>query len=209
MEATLSKIDLIKIDPNYYNADLQPEIKDFDTYYYLSLEGKSAPEHVSFLNAIEAMYGVAYGVKFLCKGEDNDFVVPKMECHWYIDGGLENQHEFVNASRNEWRWKILFRMPDFVEADHFFRALESAKSKKPELFDVTSRIKFELINEGKCVQIMHIGSWEQEQTSLKKVFDLIQSENLSVTGYHKEIYISDPRKVAEEKKKTILRYQVK
>lgn len=209
MEATISKIDLSKMDTAYYKAGLSPELKDFDTYYYLTIEGQSAPENELFLSAIEAIYSVAYGMKFICKGEDNDFVVPKMECHWYIDGGMEKQHEFVNTPRDQWKWKILFRMPDFVEAHHFFRALENAKNKKSSLAALIEEVKYELVNEGKCVQIMHIGSYEDEEASLAKVFNFIDSERLQVVGYHKEIYISDPRKIAEEKRKTILRYQVK
>ncbi|MFT6867470.1 MAG: hypothetical protein ACJA08_002313 [Cyclobacteriaceae bacterium] len=149
METIMSKLGISKADRNYYHATSKPEIRDFDTYYYLTIEGKSAPENELFLNAIEAIYGVAYGIKFICKGEDNDFVVPKMECHWFIDGGPEVQHTFASAVRTEWRWEILFRMPDFVEGGHYFRTMENIKIKKPTLSNHIEKIKYELINKGK------------------------------------------------------------
>lgn len=142
------KIDLVKTDINaYYQAGPDPEIRDLDAYYYLTIEGKSAPEAQSFTNAIESIYAIAYGVKFLCKAEDNDFTVPKMECTWFIDGGLEMQHQFFNSARDEWRWKIAIRMPDMVESDHFFRAMQNARIRKAHLDQTLLRVKFELINE--------------------------------------------------------------
>ena len=82
--ATIEKLNLSQIDKGYYTAKRTPEIKDFDTYYYLSLKGQSSPEDAQFLQAIEAIYAVAFGIKFICKGQDMDFVVPKLECHWML-----------------------------------------------------------------------------------------------------------------------------
>lgn len=209
MEAIMSKLDLNKTDKNYYHAGAKPDVRDFDCYYYLSIEGKSAPENQLFLSAIEAIYGIAYGIKFICKGEDNDFVVPKMECHWFIDGGPEIQHQFAATPRDQWRWKILLRMPDFVEGDHFFRAMENLKNKKRALADFINLVKYELINEGKCAQIMHLGSYDEEGPTLEKIHGFIKNQGLTIIGYHKEIYISDPRRTPAHKMKTILRYQVK
>ena len=203
----ISKVDLTKEDPNYYKVGLKPELRDLDPYYYLSIQGKSSPEDPKFLTAIESIYAIAYGIKFLCKGEDNDFVVPKMEGFWWVDGGAEAQAEFIKVPRDEWNWQITIRMPDFVEADHFFRALEGAKQKHPEN-DKLNQIKFELINEGRSAQILHVGSYENEEESLKKLHGFIAEQGLQIAGKHHEIYLSDPRKTAEDKLRTILRYSV-
>lgn len=208
METVVSKVDLSKVDRSYYHAGPKAEIRDLDAYFYLTVSGQCAPEDQKFLTAIETIYSVAYAIKFLCKGEDHDFVVPKMECHWFIEGGLEKQHLFTKTPRNEWCWKILFRMPDFVEENHFLRALSAAKGKDPERTESYDQLIFELINEGRCAQVMHVGSWDDEGPSLEKIFTLIEEEGLSVSGYHKEIYISDPNRTEETRKKTILRYQV-
>ena len=207
MEAIIEKLDLEKEDHNYYKTGKEPEIRDLDPYYYLTVEGKSSPSSESFNLAIEQVYAVAYNIKFLCKAEDLDFKVPKMEGFWWIDGGLEAQHKFTETPEDEWNWKITIRMPDFVEGDHFYRAIQSTKLKKPEL-SVEDKVKYELINEGKCVQILHIGSYDSETESIEKIMNFNKLNNLEVAGYHHEIYLSDPRKTPEHKLRTILRYAV-
>jgi hypothetical protein len=150
---------------------------------------------------------VAYGIKFLFKAQDLDFTVPKMEAFWFVEGGAEMQKEFANTPRKQWCWKIMIRMPDFVDSDHFDRAVENAKHKKPEKeFD---KVKFELINEGGCAQILHLGSYEAEAPTIEKIHRFITDNGCEISGYHKEIYLSDPRRTAEEKLKTIIRYSVK
>lgn len=201
------KKDLTKTDPNYYKVGKEPDIRTIDSFYYLTVGGKSAPEDQKFLTAIETIYAIAYGIKFLCKAEDNDFTVPKMECFWSIEGGLEVQHQFAQTPRTEWVWKIVIRMPDFVEQGHFFRSVENARGKKTGLN--FTEIKYELLEGGLFAQILHIGSYENEEPTLQKLHGLIEQKNLQIAGYHREIYLNDPRKTAEEKLKTILRYRVK
>lgn len=207
METMLEKIDLQKTDPNYYRVKKTPELRDLDTYYYLTSSGQNSPESNEFLQAIEILYAVAYSVKFTCKAEDYDFVVPKMEGFWWIDGGYEIQHEFAQTPKDEWNWKIVIRMPDFVEKDHFYRAIEKVKLKNPELdFDI---VNFERINEGLCVQCLHEGSYEKEEPTVKSIMEFMTKNDLEVNGYHHEIYLSDPRRTPEDKLKTILRYAVR
>ncbi|MEP5613072.1 MAG: GyrI-like domain-containing protein [Cyclobacteriaceae bacterium] len=208
MEAVIEKLNIEKADPNYYKVGPKPEIRDLDPYYYLSVTGKCSPSSQQFFKAMEQLYAVAYNVKFLCKSEDMDFVVPKMEGFWWIDGGLEAQHKFTQTPENEWNWRIIIRMPDFVEGDHFYRAVEKVKAKKPTLIK-KDEVKFELINEGKCVQILHLGSYNKEEPTIMKMLNFIKQHGLQVTNYHHEIYLSDPRKTPENKLRTILRYAVK
>ncbi|MBV6645347.1 MAG: GyrI-like domain-containing protein [Cyclobacteriaceae bacterium] len=204
----ISKLDLAKADKNYYASTKKPEIRDFDPYYYLTVSGQSAPEDQKFLTAIETMYTLAYTIKFISKANDLDFTVPKLEGFWWIEGGAKNQKEFEQAPRDSWCWKIMIRMPDFVEDITYFRAMESAKSKKPELAAKLEEVKFELINEGRCAQILHLGSYEEEKSTLEVLHKFIADQGLKIAGYHHEIYLSDPRKTAQEKLKTILRYAV-
>ncbi|MEQ8472121.1 MAG: GyrI-like domain-containing protein [Marinoscillum sp.] len=200
------KTDLTKTDRTYYSAKKSAEIVELDSYGYLTIRGQSSPEDSRFLSAIETIYTVAYDIKFLCKAEDNDFTVPKMECHWYVSGGLSAQHQFTETPRNLWLWQIKIRMPDMVESDHFFKAIHQSREKKPDLnFDI---VKFEYLKEGVCAQILHLGSYEEEMPSINKIHELLDLEGYEITGYHKEIYLNDPRRVAPEKLKTILRYQI-
>ncbi|WP_421872731.1 GyrI-like domain-containing protein [Marinoscillum sp.] len=201
------KIDLSKSDSTYYKAAKSPEIVQLGEYNYLTISGQSSPESPLFLNAIEAIYSVAYGIKFLCKAEDNDFVVPKMECYWFVQGGPENQKRFADTPRDEWMWQIAIRLPDFVEENHFVRSQHQAREKKKELTAIES-VKLQKITEGLCAQVLHLGSYEEEEPTIQKLHAYITNQNLVISGYHKEIYLSDPRRVAPEKLRTIIRYQV-
>lgn len=208
MEATIEKLDLQKADSNYYKASAKPEIRDLDPYYYLTVEGRGHPESEPVWNAVGQLYAVAYGVKFTCKAEDMDFKVPKMEGFWWVDGGPEAQKNFPKTPKEEWNWKFLIRMPDFVEGDHFYRAIQKVKTKSPELL-VNDEVKFELINEGRCVQTLHLGSYDAEEPTIMKMIEFMQENGLEMNGHHHEIYLSDPRKTPTEKLKTIIRYAVK
>jgi len=149
MEATIEKLNIEKTDPNYYNVGSEPELRDLDPYYYIAVSGRCSPGAQPFQTAVEQIYSVSYSIKFICKAEDMDFVVPKMEGFWWIDGGIEAQHKFTQTPEDQWNWKIMIRMPDFVEGDHFYRALQKVKAKNPDLIQ-DEEVKFELINEGKC-----------------------------------------------------------
>jgi len=201
------KLDLSKTDLAYYKARKTPEIRELLPYNYLTIEGQSAPDNPKFMEAIETLYAVAYSVKFLAKAEDDDFVVPKMEGFWWIAGGAEAQAEFENTPQDQWFWKIMIRMPDFIRQDHFKRAVEIVTFKKtPQNID---QIQFEEINEGKSAQILHIGSYNDEKLTIEKLHQFIADQNLEITGNHHEIYITDPRRTPEEKLKTIIRYAVR
>ncbi len=204
----ISKVDLVKEDPTYYKAVKQPKIVDLDAYYYLTVSGQSAPEDPEFMKAVEMLYAAAYTIKFICKADDLDFTVPKLEGYWWIDGGAESQQEFIQAPRNSWYWKIAIRMPDFVEQPTYFRAMESVRERKPELTDL-DKVKFELINEGRSAQILHLGPYAEETATIEQLHQFIADEGLEIAGLHHEIYLSDPRRTAPDKLKTILRYAVK
>jgi hypothetical protein len=208
MEAVIEKLDLQKADPNYYKASKNPEIRDLDPYYYLIVQGKGHPESEPVWKAVEQLYAVAFAIKFNCKAQDMDFKVPKMEGFWWIDGGLDKQHEMPETAKEDWNWKFMIRMPDFVEGDHFYRAIQKVKLKNPQLIQ-NDEVTYELINEGKCIQLLHIGSYNQEELNVQRIMDFAKENRLQINGYHHEVYLSDPRKTEESKLKTIIRYAVK
>ncbi|MEM9858498.1 MAG: GyrI-like domain-containing protein [Bacteroidota bacterium] len=199
----MSKLDLIKTDKNYYLAKAEPQLVDVTPYNYLSISGVSSPEAEVFLNAIEALYAVAYGVKFTYKEEGKDLVVPKMEGQWWVEGELP----FNQTPRDEWHWNIVIPMPDFVDKKTVESAIQTAIAKKgsPKI----SEVEFKKLNEGKSVQILHIGNYEEEAPTLEKLFAFVAEQGLEINGYHHEIYLSDPRRTEPSKLRTILRYPVK
>jgi|GEM_PF-137251 len=193
------KIDLTKQDENYYTQNSDPVLIQVRPYNYLMIAGISAPEDPKFNQAIEAIYKVAYGVKFTSKAQGHDFVVPKMEAQWWVDGALP----FEQTPRAEWRWNILIPMPEFVTSEQVNKVIADSDAAS------SKQVKFEALGERDVVQILHRGSYEEEGPSLAKIFQFIESEGLSIAGHHREIYLNDPRKTAEEKLRTIIRYPVK
>lgn len=200
---TMNKLDLTKTDKEYYTAKKTPQIIEATPYNYLTINGISAPEDDLFNNAIEAIYAVAYAVKFSSKEEGKDFVVPKMECQWWVEGA----QPFEQTPRTEWHWNIVIPMPDFVKKPAVEMAIQSAIAKKGA--SQISEVQFRPLNEGKCVQILHLGSYDEEAPTLEKLFAFVSEQGLEINGHHHEIYISDPRKTEAHKLKTILRYPVK
>ncbi|MEO1050370.1 MAG: GyrI-like domain-containing protein [Bacteroidota bacterium] len=199
----MEKLDLVKSFKEYYKAKQIPELVDLAPAYYLTISGVSAPEDELFVKSIESIYPLAYGIKKLAKDQGRDFGVPKMEGQWWVEGEVP----FEETPRDQWHWRIMIMMPDFVDIKMVDKAREIVEKKKnPErLADVT----FEKIHEGKSVQALHIGSYEEEKPTLEKLFKMIADKGLSINGYHHEIYLSDPRKTPEERLKTIIRYPVK
>lgn len=197
------KLDLTKHYPEYYKANDKPQIVNFEPYNYITTSGVSAPEAPIFMEGLERLYALAYGIKFICKTNDLDFIVPKMEGFWWVDGDLP----FEDAPRKDWHWKIMFRMPDFVGETEYRTALKGLieKNKISEEHDLV----FEEVHEGLSAQLLHLGSYDQETASLDKLHSFIKQEGFEIAGYHHEIYLSDPRKVAPEKLRTILRYAIR
>ncbi len=105
-----------------------------------------------------------------------------MEGFWWIDGGVDSQAEFENTPQKEWFWKITIRMPDFIRQDHFSRAVEIVRFKKSPAN--IEQIEFDEINEGKCAQILHIGSYNAEKQTIEKLHQFIADQGLKIAGYH-------------------------
>ncbi|MEM3404442.1 MAG: GyrI-like domain-containing protein [Nitrososphaeria archaeon] len=198
-----TKLDLTKEYKTYYTAKAIPEIVEFDKAQFLAIEGRGAPGSKEFTAKIEALYTIAYGVKNLCKKQGNDFGVPKLEGLWWV----ESDKAALEVPREEWRWKLLIRMPKFVTSEIVEKA-EAETIKKKDI-ELAQEIMFEKITEGKCIQIMHVGPYSTEPESLSKMRKLMEKKNLIENGLHHEIYLSDPRRVPGEKMKTILRQPVK
>ncbi len=198
-----TKLDLTKKYKTYYSAKTTPEIIEIEEGKFLIIEGKGAPGSDEFQAKISALYSLAYGVKNICKKQGKDFVVPKLEGLWWVD----SNKPFSEVPREEWRWKLLIRMPEFVNAQIVEKAKTAVIKKKG--IELVKEIKFEKMKEGTCVQILHIGPYSTELESLQKMRKLMEKENLIENGPHHEIYLSDPRRVPEEKLKTILRQPVK
>lgn len=199
----MEKIDLTKVYPEYYKANGTPRSVDLKPVSALTISGVCAPEDELFLNSIETIYPVAYTVKKYCKQDGNDFKVAKMEGFWWV----ESDKPFDETPRSEWYWKIVIPMPEFVTNDHVDQAVQEVIQKKD--LALANEVTLELIEEGKSVQALHHGSYEEEAPTISKIMGFMEQNNLRLNGKHHEIYLSDPRKTSVEKLKTIIRYAVK
>lgn len=207
----MEKLYLTKKYKAYFTAKTQPEIVDIEKASFIALRGKGDPSGEAFAKTIEAMYSTAYTIKFACKAEGKDFVVSKLEGQWWFDAtrftGQTMSSAAVEVPRSEWEYRLLIRMPDFVTAEHMEAAKSIVTSQKG--IQRAADIEWHTLEEGKCVQMLHVGPFSTEPESLKVMDAFMKTHEFDQNGLHHEIYLSDFRKTAPEKLKTILREPVK
>jgi len=203
---THPKVDFKK----HYKHLYKPSSKAFSVVevpplQYLMVDGKGAPYSEPYVHAIGALYPMAYTLKFFSKVElGRDYTVPPLEALWWA----EDMDAFVRRDKDAWEWTAMILLPEWLTASHVADARAIVRKKKnPEALD---RVRLESYDEGLSVQLLHIGSYEDETEPLRVLHEEYLPQNkLTETGKHHEIYLSDPRKVAPEKLKTVLRQPVR
>lgn len=207
----MDKIDLTKQHKSYYTAKTQPHIIDVEPANFLSITGKGDPSSQNFVDTIQALYSTAYTIKFMYKSQNKDFVVAKLEGLWWFDTEKYKVTTMEEAPklipRSEWEYRLLIRMPDFVSDESVELAKQQVVAKKN--IALAETVSLCLMNEGKCVQMLHIGSFDSEPVSLQKINAFMVENGWERNGLHHEIYLSDFRKTPPEKLRTILREPVK
>ena len=152
---------------------------------------------------VEALYSTAYALKFACKAQGRDFVVPPLEGLW----SAADPDSFVERRKHEWDWTMLIVVPDFVDEASFETACVKSRSKLGQL---PASMRLETLEEGLCLQALHLGSYDDEGPLLARLHnEIMPAGGYDFAGPHHEIYLSDPRKTASEKLKTILRQPVR
>lgn len=205
--------DFKKEYKEFYLPKDKPQIVTVPAANYIAVSGEGDPneEGGAYQTAIGVLYAIAYTIKMSKMGDHHidgyfDYVVPPLEGFWWQDGidGVD----YTNKAM--FHWTSVIRLPDFVtKADFDWAAREAAKKKKLDC----SMAEFLTIHEGLCVQIMHIGAFDDEPETVAKM-DAFLMENgyendLSETRLHHEIYLSDARRVAKEKWRTVIRHPIK
>jgi hypothetical protein len=199
----MEKIDLKKELKGFYNPT-QKEVTliDIPKMNFIMVDGQGAPESEQFAQAIQAMYPIAYTIKFNKKNAGGpDFTVMALEGLWWA----EDMKVFMpeTSDRNKWQWTVMMMQPDFITRGDFKNAVATAKKKKNN--PALNSVRFESFAEGKCVQIMHIGPYSAEGLNIQKLHQKIAEIGGKLSGKHHEIYLSDPRRVIPDKMKTVLR----
>ena len=173
---------------------------------YFMIDGAGDPNTASeYREAVEALYAASYTLKFMSKAAlKRDYVVPPLEGLWWSD----DMADFVARRKDRWRWTMMIAVPDFVEAAMADEAIVKAREKKQ--LPALPRLRFEQLEEGQAVQTLHIGAYDDEGPILQRLHqEYLPAHRLAPSGHHHEIYLSDPRKTAAEKLKTILRQPVR
>ena len=191
----------------------KPEIVTVPKMNYIAVRSKGNPneEDGEYKKSIELLYGIAYTIKMSKKGDYKiegyfDYVVPPLEGFWWQENvdGIDYSH------KENFQWISVIRLPDFVTKADFEWATEEATRKKKMDF---SKVEFLTLEEGLCVQCMHSGSYDDEPATVaamdKFIADNGYENDISDTRRHHEIYLSDARKVAPEKLKTVIRHPIK
>ena len=202
--AAAEKVNLFKELKAEYCQPKTPKLVEPTSGFYLAMDGKGGPGGDAYQACMEALYGMAYTIKFARKAEDADFVVCKLEGLFAIDIPLE---DFAALPKEEWVWRMMIRLPAGVVDAHLVDARAALLKKgKTGAFD---SVRLEQIDEGPCVQMLHVGAYEEEQRTLDAMLEFCTEQNVKPHRWHHEIYLSDPRRVPSEKLKTILRLPVK
>ena len=210
--AVRQRIDLYRERPEYFKAKRTPEIVRLGPVKYLAVEGEGEPGGEEFQAAVGALFGVAYTMKFAKKLEEGiDYKVCTFGGQWWSAKGGASRNPF-EAPRGPLKWRFLMMVPDFItksDVEKTRRAVFEKKGGKLEGDTTVKRVALEKVNEGLCVQMLHVGPYAAEAESIAKMFELLKAEGLGPCGRHHEVYLSDPRRVAPEKNRTLLRYPVK
>ena len=211
----MQKLDYKKEYKDLYQPPSKPTIINIPEMLFIAVEGEGDPNTCQeYSEALEILYGLSYTIKMSGKNDIQTdgyfvYVIPPLEGLWYAD---DIYFDGLNITdKNKFRWIAMIRQPEFVTENVFETAGSILIKKKPRL-DL-SRTKLKKINEGLCVQIMHHGSYDDEPDSIEKMKSYIAlngyKEDLSDKRLHHEIYLSDPRKCAPERIRTVIRHPIK
>ncbi len=197
----------------FYQPSKKPSLVEVPAMNYVAVRGKGDPNEPDgdYQHALELLYGISFTIKMAPKtGVDLDgyfaYVVPPLEGFWSLPGS----EGFDPARKAEFSWISCIRLPDFVTSETFAWAKEEAERKKKRDF---SRAEFLTVDEGLCVQCMHLGPYDDEPPTIAAMRTFAEESgcrvDLGPQRLHHEIYLSDPRRTAPEKIKTVIRIPVR
>ena len=207
----MPKLDLKKENKELYNPSAKEvSIVDVPEMSFLMIDGEGDPNtSQEYQDSIEALFSVSFKVKFLSEKENSqDYVVMPLEGLWWV----ENMEDFNIQDKSGWIWTAMIRQPDFITKNMIKKAIQEVEKKKN--LPALPRIKFQSLHEGLSAQIMYIGPYSEESTTMEKLHNFIEETGYEFDGSlpgekHHEIYISNMRRTKPEKLKTIIRQPMK
>ncbi|MBO5209879.1 MAG: GNAT family N-acetyltransferase [Lachnospiraceae bacterium] len=211
------KLDYKKEYKVLYQPATKPSIIDVPEMIFIAVDGKGNPNTCeAYKEAMEILYGLSFTIKMSKMSGTQpegyfEYVVPPLEGFWTVEG---ISFDGINVTdKDKFCWTSMIRQPEFVTEEVFEKAKEALMKKKPELAGAIEKARYRKIKEGLCVQMMHKGSYDDEPKSIEKmkqyVTEMGYEEDFSDTRFHHEIYLSDPRRCAPEKLRTVIRHPVR
>jgi hypothetical protein len=198
------KIDYKRELRELYTAGPRPALIDVPSRSYAMIDGHGDPNAAAeYTEAVETLYAFSYAAKFAVKHRSGvDYVVMPLEGLWWVP----DMSAFTTTDKSAWDWTMMIVQPAEVTAEIVDQALTKAAAKKGA--DVAARLRVERFDEGLSAQVMHRGPYSAEGSTIAALHDFIAGAGYELAGKHHEIYLSDPRRTAPEKLKTILRQPV-
>jgi hypothetical protein len=198
--ARARKLELGEATRRSLAAKKNPVLLDVPPGRFLTAEGTGDPATEGFTRAVGAIFGVAWTVKMTGKAAGKDFKVGALEGLWWGGGPEDGPRK-----RRTWRWKLLLRVPDSVGAADVRRAAGVLAARGRD----GTGVRVERFAEGRAVQVLHVGPYADEPATLERLEAYARGEGLAFTGPHHELYLSDPRRTAPSRLRTILRHAVR
>lgn len=189
----------------YSQSEKKISILEVPKLKYLMIKGSGNPNtSKEYEDAVQALFSVSYGIKFMIKKSELsiDYGVMPLEGLWWT----EDMKDFSTDNKDIWQWYAMIMQPDVVTEDYVKKALEEIAKKKQ--LNSLSKLEYKEYEEGIVAQIMHIGPYADEAPTIKRLHSFINDEGYKLKGLHHEIYLSNPRKCAPEKMKTIIRQPI-
>lgn len=200
---TVEKLDLKKQWKHLYQPPAgEITVVNVPTINYLMVDGEGDPnKSKAFEQAVEALYSLSYTLKFSLKKSPRalDYGVMPLEGLWWAD----DPRVFMQTDKSAWKWTAMILQPEFISRHDIDAAFNEVRNKKnPAALD---RVRFETLDEGECVQTLYFGPFSEEGPTIQRMHDAIHAAGKKLHGKHHEIYLSDPRRTAPAKLRTILR----
>ncbi len=205
----MKKLDLRRKYKHLYQPSARKvEVVEVPELSFAMLDGRIEKDHSpgdspTFLDAIQALFGISYTLKFqskLRKKNAVDYPVMALEALWWVENG-----HFELSKPDNWCWRAMMMQPEHIDAEMFAEALAQMGRKKPT--PALGRLRLDRYCEGLCIQTMHIGPYSTEPATVERMHAFAQEEGYLLANQHHEIYLGDPRRSAPEKLKTVLRHQ--
>jgi len=200
----VSNIDLKKVYRDHYSAAATPGIVDVPGRPYLMIDGEGDPNTSdAYRRAVEALYPLAYGLRKAIKDATGiAYTVMPLEGLWWVD----DMRRFSLEDKSDWRWTAMICQPDEATAEVAAEILPAVTRKKE--LEAGHLARIEDFGDGRAAQILHLGPYSAEAPTIERLHRFIDDEGLVFDGRHHEIYLTDPRKSAPEKNRTIIRQPV-